>query len=238
MNKAFVIPDIHLKPWIFDKADILIKDDIDFIVFLGDLVDDWGQEKNIELYNKTFDRAEEFIRKYRDKIKWCYGNHDVSYLCNRLETGFSYMAQETVVRRMKGLKELLGDDIAIIHRIGNTLFSHAGLMESFVENIFPKRTPLNSMIDDINHMGAGYLWDDDSPLWARPQYDSFLIPYPENMYQVIGHTPLRKPLKTDNLLSVDVFSTITGRTPPGSQSYVIVDTETFDYKEVVESGIL
>ena len=233
MSKAFIIPDIHLKPWIFDKADTLIKvENPDYIVFLGDLVDDWGQAENIELYNKTFDKAEEFIRKYRDKIRWCYGNHDVSYLWNKLESGFSYMAQETVVRRMKGLRELLGDDIAFIHRLDNTLFSHAGLMESFAEGVFPKRTPLNSMIVDINHMGSVFLWDNDSPLWARPQYDKFLIPYPKRMYQVVGHTPLRKPIKDGNLLSVDVFSMGADGTPFGNQSFMIIDTETFAEKEV------
>lgn len=47
MSKVFIIPDVHLNPWMFDKAAKLIKDgDYDEIVMLGDLVDDWNQ-KNI-----------------------------------------------------------------------------------------------------------------------------------------------------------------------------------------------
>lgn len=49
--KVFVIPDIHLKPWIFDRAeDILSQGEYDRVVCLGDLVDDWNQEMNIGLY--------------------------------------------------------------------------------------------------------------------------------------------------------------------------------------------
>ena len=51
MSKAFVIPDIHLKPWIFDRAEEEFpKGEYDKIVCLGDLVDDWGQETNLDLY--------------------------------------------------------------------------------------------------------------------------------------------------------------------------------------------
>ena len=41
MGKVFVIPDVHLKPWMFDKAEeILSRSEYDKIVCLGDLVDD------------------------------------------------------------------------------------------------------------------------------------------------------------------------------------------------------
>ena len=80
MSKVFVIPDVHLKPWMFERASELIaKGSCDAIVMLGDLVDDWYQEKNIDLYNETFDAAIAFTSKHPDTF-WCYGNHDVSYL--------------------------------------------------------------------------------------------------------------------------------------------------------------
>jgi len=48
MSKVFVIPDVHLKPWILDKAEeILSQKEYDKVVCLGDLVDDWDQEKRI-----------------------------------------------------------------------------------------------------------------------------------------------------------------------------------------------
>ena len=51
MSRIFIIPDVHLKPWIFEKASALAdKGAYDAVVMLGDLVDDWYQEKNIDLY--------------------------------------------------------------------------------------------------------------------------------------------------------------------------------------------
>lgn len=232
ISRAFVIPDVHLKPWIFDRAEEhLKKENVEVIVFLGDLVDDWDQQSNIELYNETFDRALKFINDH-ENIRWCYGNHDVSYLWNRIESGFSWYAQETVVRRMRELQDLLGKRIAFIHRIGNTLFSHAGLMESFVKNIFPKHTSLNDIISDINSMGSMYMWDDDSPIWARPQHDEYHVPYPKSLYQVVGHTPVVCPLLQGNLLTVDNFSSYPDGKPLGSRKFVIVDTLTFEYVEL------
>ena len=43
--KVLVIPDVHLKPWIFDKADELIKDgSAERGVCLMDLADDWNMK--------------------------------------------------------------------------------------------------------------------------------------------------------------------------------------------------
>ena len=65
MSKVFVIPDVHLKPWMFDKAEeLLSRSEYDKIVCLGDLVDDWDQEKNLGLYSETFDALERFINRH------------------------------------------------------------------------------------------------------------------------------------------------------------------------------
>ena len=44
MSRVLVIPDVHLKPWIFDMADRIDEGSYDDIVILGDLVDDWGKK--------------------------------------------------------------------------------------------------------------------------------------------------------------------------------------------------
>ena len=80
MSKVFVIPDVHLKPWMFNKAEeLLSRSEYDKIVCLGDLVDDWDQEKNLGLYSETFDALERFINRHPNFLL-CYGNHDVSYI--------------------------------------------------------------------------------------------------------------------------------------------------------------
>lgn len=65
MSKVFVMPDVHLKPWMFDKAEELFsRSEYDQIVCLGDLVDDWDQEKNLGLYSETYDALERFINRH------------------------------------------------------------------------------------------------------------------------------------------------------------------------------
>ncbi len=42
MSKIFMIPDVHLKPWMFEKvSDLVTKGSYDAVVMIGDLVDDW-----------------------------------------------------------------------------------------------------------------------------------------------------------------------------------------------------
>ena len=47
--KVLVIPDIHLKTWIFDRAEKILKDGkADRAVCLMDIPDDWNMEFQIE----------------------------------------------------------------------------------------------------------------------------------------------------------------------------------------------
>ncbi len=65
MCKVFVIPDIHLKPWILDKAEeYLLENAYERTVCLGDIVDDWGQEENLGLYERTFDALIAFANRH------------------------------------------------------------------------------------------------------------------------------------------------------------------------------
>lgn len=234
MSKVFVIPDVHLKPWMFKKASVIAdKSTYDVIVMLGDLVDDWYQEKNIDLYNETFDAAIAFTSKHSNTL-WCYGNHDVSYLWEAMETGYSYYARETVVNRISDLKNSIPpENSGFIHKIDNVVFSHAGLTESFVIRYFGYgQADLNSIIAKVNRMGKLELWQDDSPIWARPQYGEMRM-YPQNMFQVVGHTPVRTVLEERNLLTLDNFSTYSDGCPIGDERFIWVDTveKTWEFAE-------
>ena len=255
--KVLAIPDIHLKPWILDKADrILLKHACEKIVFLGDFVDDWGQENNIGLYNATFDSLIKFLKEHDCLI--CWGNHDMSYIWNKRETGFSYMALQTVRERISEVEKLMNgsyfsdkmayEKAAYIHRIDNIIFSHGGLMQSFVEEWKSEiaemsNKPENDIsIDDIlktvNRMGAMALWEDNSPLWARPNWaymDDIYIPMNEKeqpMFQIIGHTPVKCPMSYNGYVICDTFSTDNKRQPIGSREFIIADTETMMFTPV------
>ena len=230
MGKVLIIPDVHLKPWMFDRAEELIeKDEYDRVVLLGDLVDDWYHEKDLDLYRETFERIYEFLEKHPDTI-YCFGNHDVSYLFQAFESGYSSYARDIVVEGVNKIIHMLPEDnSAYIHRIDNVLFSHAGLTERFVKRCFGggARIEIDEMIDMINRLPKDKIWRDDSPIWARPQYGTMRM-YPMDMMQVVGHTPVVEPLLENNgkLLTLDTFSTYDTGEPIGSEKFVWVDTIT------------
>ena len=224
MSKVFVIPDIHLKPWMLEEAERAVeKDAYDQIVFLGDVVDDWHQERNLELYRETFDAIIGFIEKH-DNVKFCVGNHDISYVWEALESGYSSFARETVLDGIDRLKAALPEEsIAFIHRIDNVLFSHAGLMELFVDHYFLNRPEdIDELLLLVNKCGKKKMWTDVSPIWARPQ-DGTLELYSDYI-QVVGHTPVRKPEERGKLLTLDTFSTTAWGQAIGDQRFVWIDT--------------
>lgn len=105
--QVLVILDIHLKPYIFQVAEELLeKSRAEQAVCLMDIPDDWDKEYNIESYVETFDVAIAFAKKYPN-ILWVYGNHDLSYIWNERERGFSAMASWTVREKLLELKRAL-----------------------------------------------------------------------------------------------------------------------------------
>lgn len=237
MSKVFIIPDVHLKPWMFKKADKLIeKGQFDEVVMLGDLVDDWGQENNKPLYNETFDAVIRFVRAHPN-TRLCYGNHDLSYLWEKDETGYSYIMREIVVSRMKELEGSLKKGCAAIaHRIDDVVFCHGGITEGFVKKHFKDETAdVNTIIERINNMTPDELWTNDSPIWARPWpicYD--MMPYSEIKFQVVGHSPVYFKMLREMILIADTFSTFRNGEPLGDEVFLSIDTKTLAVEELNE----
>ena len=227
MSKVFVIPDVHLKPWMFEQAGKIIeKNAFDQIVLLGDLVDDWNQQENVGLYQQTLDAALDFVNQYAERILFCIGNHDISYLWQEYETGYSIEAGDIVRQGINKIMYALPEGSSgFIHRVDNVLFSHAGLTQSFVIKTFGQGgvISIDEMIASINRMGSKELWNYDSPIWARPQYGRMRL-YPRELLQVVGHTPMPKAFHDGRLLSLDTFSTYQDGRPIGEEKFVWVDT--------------
>ena len=115
--QILVIPDVHLKPWMFDRAAELLRSGIaKQAVCLMDIPDDWHRQFDLDLYARTFDRATEFQREFPDTL-WCWGNHDLSYLWDERESGYSFMAPSTVRRGLRQLVEAIPreEQIRFIH---------------------------------------------------------------------------------------------------------------------------
>lgn len=197
--KVLVIPDVHLKPWMFDRAAELLKDGAaDRAVCLMDIPDDWRQEFNLDLYVQTFDAAIQFAKDFPETL-WCYGNHDTCYPWNQRETGYSKIAPWTVCEKLRKLQEALPDEkqLTFLHRIDNVLFCHGGLTDKFVR-----------------------------------QYYGGKMYKPRKLLQVVGHTPVETIMKEENLISCDVFSTYRDGKPIGTQEFLVLDTDNWDYKGI------
>ncbi len=236
MSRVLVIPDVHLKPCIFDEADKVDKSSYEGIVVLGDLVDDWGKGNDLGAYEETLNRAAEFGKEHGESL-WCYGNHDVSYLWDTMESGYSVQARLTAIEGITKLERILEDRYKFVHRIDNVLFSHAGVTETFVLHSCGYHVKeIDDILAKINRMGKQELWRDSSPIWARPQADFYRMFRDDLFYQVVGHTPVEEPLDACGVLTLDLFSTYSNGDPYGNQKFYIVDTLTRKFVEAkVES---
>ena len=233
--QVLVIPDIHLKPWIFDRAEEILKDrKADRAVCLMDIPDDWNREFQIECYRETFDRAISFAKDYPDTL-WCYGNHEISYLWGRLETGYSAYAENTVLSKLEELQAVLRDpsQLTFVHRIDHVLFSHGGLTERFVSMLDDdlSEADIDEVIKAVNDAPQERLWNDESPLWLRPQYRSMKLFRQDTYKQAVGHTPVEQIIDENGLISTDVFSTYRDGRQIGESAMIVIDTMTGKYRK-------
>ena len=234
--KILVIPDVHLKPWMFDRAsEILNSGAAKKAVCLMDIPDDWGQEYNLGLYEETFDAAIRFQKEFRETL-WCYGNHDLSYEWLQYESGFSSVAIPVVQKKLSELRRELPDrsQMAYIHRIDDVLFLHGGLTHAFVKYYANDvdYDDTDAVIEKINLLGRNEMWDDASPLWFRPQFYNEKMYKEEDLLQVVGHTPVMQIDRLGNMLSCDLFSTYSTGDPIGTQEYLLIDTVTWEYEGI------
>ena len=230
--KVVVIPDVHLKAWLFDRAEeVLAAGGADAAVCLMDLPDDWEMEMRVDLYRMTFDRAISFAKAHPE-TRWCYGNHDVSYPWGRLETGYSPYAERTVMEKLSELESVLPEPgrIAIIHRIDNVLFMHGGLSARAVRMLgrdLPK-ADIDTVIAAVNSASQDYLWNEESPLWLRPQQMNRKMFRTDRYKQVVGHTPVDLIYEKAGVISTDTFS----RYRPGEQALLVIDTESGEFEKI------
>ena len=181
--KILVIPDVHLKPFMFDQAaQLLKKGEADRAVCLMDIADDWGKQYEIYLYVQTYDAAIRFAKEFPDTL-WCYGNHDLSYPWQCKESGYSPIAPRVVCEKLEELRKALPDEgqMAYLQRADNVLFSHGGLADAFVRKYVPSKqyNDVDAVLETVNGFERWIMWQDMSPIWLRPQYSH------EKMYKPV-----------------------------------------------------
>lgn len=235
MALVLVIGDVHLKPVIFDKAEkILASGQADFAIQMGDIVDDWGKEYNVSLYERTLNRAIKFYEDHPNTL-WGTGNHDYGYLHKDYgprESGHSKLAEMFIIPLLEKLPQ------QIAHVVDGVIFTHAGLtldwMARRLEKVGYKEgyPPVDRLPHVINHATPEELWQEDSPIWARPHLNRLDIWSAK--LQVCGHTPVKDLRCLDGLLETDTHSAYSNGAPFGDRSFAIVDTETGEWKQAKE----
>lgn len=107
--KVLVIPDCHLKPWMFAQADTIMKKGIaDKAVCLMDLADDFGVHDDAQ-YLETYETAIAFAKEHPDTL-WCYGNHDLSHIWGKPETGYHPEKRGLVCQEIKKVDKYLAKE--------------------------------------------------------------------------------------------------------------------------------
>lgn len=229
--QALVIPDVHLKTWMFYAADRIIeKERPDAVVLLGDLVDDFGCKNSPEKYIETIDAAIAFIQKHPESYL-CLGNHEASYLWNRETNATAYRARSTAKEQCWRLtQEIPQERFNVAFQFDNVIFSHAGISERFFA-AFLKRADEKHISDEevirrVNCLSMDELWRYGSPIWYRPSgIQGFDRMYGANhILHVTGHTPVEKITEWRSTLVCDTFSTYRNHKPIGDQTFAMVDT--------------
>lgn len=89
----------------------------------ADIPDDWGREYDLELYVQTFDAAIAFAKEFPDTL-WCYGNHDLCYVWNERESGYSWAVQvvgHTPVEKIYRSGSVISCDVFSTYRDGRPI---------------------------------------------------------------------------------------------------------------------
>lgn len=213
MAKILAIGDIHTKTWIFDKVEAIMKD-YDFIVFCGDYADDWHNEGARSM--TTWRLLKLLMDQNPKHVFAVIGNHDYAYIHPEIagrSTGFNHLTYTLInTPENKKIKNWLLSLPAILEVDGIT-FSHAGVT--------------NEWDGDESVYG---LWNDTSPIWARPK-GAFggNITY-KNIPQVIGHNTSETIWNPEpHVWCIDTFSLDRNSNPVGDGTVLeIVDGKTFN----------
>ena len=110
------------------------------------------------------------------------------------------------------------------------MVAYAGLTKNFASLYEISSDPTEAAFM-INGMGRNKLWQDESPIWARPQ-DGHQEAWPVGVLQVVGHTPVARPFLKKGFLTLDTFSTYPDGSHIGNCEFMYLDTETGKYEGI------
>lgn len=222
------IPDVHCRK--FWKRDLEHINDYNKIVFLGDYIDPYPSESNLEDEFSTLNNIIEIKKKYPEKIILLLGNHDIHYIGDvKQSSRYNYLHAEKLTNIYKENLSLFN----LVFCQDNVIFSHAGITEEWRDYVY-KEIGFSDFDDLLFYLSTVKLDSDDkilkildkisrfrswtnsyigSCVWAdlREHLDlhksslEHIVPkcISPKYYQVFGHTQVIKPIITECLACLD-----------------------------------
>ena len=146
MNKTIIIGDVHGRDqW---KQIVAQEKDADKFVFLGDYFDSFDISGVIQMHN--FKEIVEFKETSGKEVIMLIGNHDYHYFPEITDSSTSgYQTRMAPV-----IKQLIAEKrehLQVAHRIGEFVFTHAGISSEWLDDTVIDWTEEN-MVDKINEL--------------------------------------------------------------------------------------
>ena len=210
MNKTIVIADVHGRDqW---KQIVAQEKDADRFIFLGDYFDSFDISAVEQMHN--FKEIVEFKETIGEEVIMLIGNHDYHYFPEIGDSSTSgYQTRMAPV-----IKQLIGENkkhLQVAHRMGEFVFSHAGISSEWLDDFIPS-WKLDTMVDQINEtfkytpanlcyrsykitdiengtvIGSGGYGNEtyQGPMWIRPKalMAANKDTLRKKIIQVVGHT--------------------------------------------------
>lgn len=216
--KILIIPDVHGRDFWIEPCNHI--DDFDKVVFLGDYHDPYpwqvSQEESLVRLN---DKLVPFIEQNKDKVICLLGNHDGNYLIGDMSDRIDYHNKKKVTELLEKLP------IQLVYKVDGYLFSHSGVLPSWIEENDLKVEELNNIsfghpaLTQVSPYRGGWGNRVGSCIWGdvREYSDSYQF---KEWYQIFGHTQLQEdPIITDTFACLDC------------RKAFVLDTETKELKE-------
>ena len=206
--KTVIIGDVHGRDqW---KQIVAQENDADRFVFLGDYFDSFDISAVEQMHN--FKEIVEFKQTIGEEVIMLIGNHDYHYFPEMGDSSTSgYQTRMAMV-----IKQLIGenrDHLQVAHRMGEFVFSHAGISSEWLDDTVIDWTEEN-MVDKINELfkytplaldyrsyrmlnstewagASGYGNETyQGPMWIRPKalMEANKKTLRKKIIQVVGHT--------------------------------------------------
>lgn len=187
--KILIIPDVHGRNfWVEPCSHI---SEFDKIIFLGDYHDPYSFEISQDTSrHRLRDELVPFVLEHQDKVICLFGNHDGNYLVGDMADRFDYRHKHEIRDYLQKM------NLKLIHREGDYLFSHSGVLPKWLkannltlEDLETLPLDHSSLLNVSPYRGG---WSEaGSCVWGDIREYTLAEHIPE-FYQIFGHTQLQE----------------------------------------------